>query len=170
MPPTITRILVPTDFSSQADLALDYAKSFAERYGASLHLLHVLEDPFMAGAWSSEIYVADMPQVRATLVAEAEKRLARMLSGLDRARFNVTTEVRLGTAAQSIRDVADETGVNLIVMGTHGRSGMAHLLLGSVAEKLVRIAPCPVLTVRSGARGAEAFEGATVASAYMPSA
>lgn len=151
----IRKVLVPTDFSAASELALDYAKALADQYGASLHLLHVLEDPFIAGAWSSEIYVADAPQLRASLRLEASRRLERILPPDERARFNVTTQVMAGAPAQAIRDVADEGRFDLIVMGTHGRAGMAHLLLGSVAEKVVRTAPCAVLTVRGDTRARE---------------
>jgi nucleotide-binding universal stress UspA family protein len=153
MMPKIAKILVPTDFSEPSDLALEYARALAEQFGASLHLLHVLEDPFAAGAWSGEVYVADAPQLRASLRLEASRRLEGALPPADRARLNVTTQVMAGSPAPAIRDVADDGGFDLIVMGTHGRSGMAHLLLGSVAEKLVRTAPCAVLTIRGPATG-----------------
>jgi nucleotide-binding universal stress UspA family protein len=163
MTPRIKKVLVPTDFSAPSDLALEYGKSLAEQFGASLLLLHVIEDPFIAGAWSSEIYVADMPQLRDSLRREAESRLARLVSPAERERLRITTEVIVGSAAQAIREVAADRGVDLLVMGTHGRSGMAHLLLGSVAEKMVRIAPCPVLTVRGDAR-----VGETAAETHEP--
>jgi len=168
MTPRIRKILVPTDFSSPSDLALEYGKALADRFGASLHLLHVLEDPFIAGAWASEIYVADMPQLRASLRAEADKRLARALSPAERERYAVTTEVRVGSAAPAIREAAEEHGVDLIVMGTHGRSGMAHLLLGSVAERLVRLAPCPVLTVRGDSRVTQLVDEQLTERALVP--
>ena len=148
MTPHITRILVPTDFSAPSDLALEYGKTLADQFGASLHLLHVVEDPFAAGAWSSEMYVADTPQLRASLRLEAGKRLERCLPPADRDRYHATFEVITGSPASAIRDVAVDRHADLIVMGTHGRAGLTHLLLGSVAEKLVRTSPCPVLTVR----------------------
>jgi len=159
MTPRIRKILVPTDFSPPSDLALEYAKALAAQFNASIYLLHVLEDPFIAGAWSSEIYVADMPQLRAGLRREAEQRMERCLAPADRERFHVVTEVIVGSAAQAICEVAAERQIDLIVLGTHGRSGLSHLLMGSVAEKVVRTAPCPVLTVRGDVRVQELVEG-----------
>jgi nucleotide-binding universal stress UspA family protein len=148
------RILVPTDFSELSSLALEYGQALAERFGASLHVLHVIEDPFILGATSSEIYVPDVPALRAALVTEAEAQLASLLPDRMRDAVRVTSEVRVGHAAAVISGVAETTPCDLIVMGTHGRTGVAHLFLGSVAEKVVRTAPCPVLTIRGdvGAR------------------
>jgi nucleotide-binding universal stress UspA family protein len=147
-----SRILVPTDFSELSGVALEYGQALAERFGASLHVLHVIEDPFMMGATSSEIYVPDVPALRAALVTDAEAQLAALLPDRVRDAVRVTTEVRVGHAAPLISDVAKTTPCDLIVMGTHGRTGVAHLFLGSVAEKVVRTAPCPVLTIRGEAR------------------
>jgi nucleotide-binding universal stress UspA family protein len=147
MTPTITRILVPTDFSEMSDAALEWAKTIAATMGASLHLLHVFEDPFVAGAFGADAYVPMAPSTRAALLEDARARLATRLTPGERARFRATTEIVTGLSAQTIVDYAAEQKIDLIVMGTHGRTGVAHLLLGSVAEKVVRIAPCPVLTV-----------------------
>ena len=89
-----TRILVPTDFSELSGLALEYGQSLAERCGASLHVLHVIEDPFLVGSISSEIYVPDVPALRAALVTEAEAQLATLLSDRVRDALRVTTDVR----------------------------------------------------------------------------
>jgi nucleotide-binding universal stress UspA family protein len=143
----ITRILVPTDFSPTADAALDYAFTVAERFGASLQLLHVLDDPFVFEGMSAEAYIAEAPTLRTAMLDEARVRLRHRANP---AKHNVTveTEVLFGHGARTIAEYALERGIDLIVMGTHGRTGVAHLLLGSVAERMVRIAPCPVLTVR----------------------
>ena len=151
----ITRILVPTDFSERSSVALEYGQALAERLGASLHVLHVVEDPFILGSTSSEIYVPDVPALRAALVTEAEAQLASLLSGRVRDAIRVTSEVKAGRAAAVIGEVAETALCDLIVMGTHGRSGVAHLLLGSVAEKVVRTAPCPVVTIRDDAHARE---------------
>jgi len=143
----ITRILVPTDFSPTADAALDYAFGLAERFGASLQLLHVLDDPFVFEGMSAEAYIAEAPVLRSAMLEEARDKLAHR-AGPRQARVQVETEVLFGHGARTIAEYAAERGVDLIVMGTHGRTGFAHLLLGSVAERLVRTAPCPVLTVR----------------------
>jgi nucleotide-binding universal stress UspA family protein len=144
---TIKRILVPTDFSQTSDAALDFARAIAETLGASLHLLHVFEDPFVSGAFAAETYAPMAPATRAALIDDATARLGHRLPDADRARFRGTTEIVTGLAASSIVDYARERQIDLIVMGTHGRTGVAHLLLGSVAERVVRTADCPVLTV-----------------------
>jgi nucleotide-binding universal stress UspA family protein len=144
---TITRILVPTDFSAPSDAALDFAKTIAATFGASLHLLHVFEDPFVTGAFASEAYVPMPADTRAVLLDDARTRLAHRLPAEDQGRYHGTSEIVTGVSAPTIIDFARDNEIDLIVMGTHGRTGMAHLLLGSVAERVVRLAPCPVLTV-----------------------
>jgi universal stress protein A len=143
----ITSILVPTDFSDTADAALDYAFVIAARFGAAVHLLHVIDDPFVAGGLGAEAYIAEAPVLRSALLNDAQSRLAHRAVPRH-AGATLDSEVLFGHGAKTIAEYAQERGVNLIVMGTHGRTGVAHLLLGSVAERLVRIAPCPVLTVR----------------------
>jgi nucleotide-binding universal stress UspA family protein len=152
MSTSFTRILVPTDFSELSGVALEFGLELAERCGASLHLLHVIEDPLVAGAIPSEVYVPDVPALRAALVTEAEAQLAGLVPDRVRDALRVTTEVQVGKAAAVICETAATTPCDLIVMGTHGRTGVAHLFLGSVAEKVVRTAPCPVLTIRSETR------------------
>ena len=144
-----TRILVPTDFSEPSDAALQYARMVAAKFGASINLLHVFEPPlYLAGVVSSEVYVADTSAIQAELMEQAKNNLAERVTAGDRERYGATTEIVTGQTASSIVKFATEQHMDLIVMGTHGRSGMSHLLLGSVAEHVVRTAPCPVLTVR----------------------
>ena len=146
---TITHILVPTDFSAASEAALEYGLTMARRFGASLHLLHVVDDPFAGAAtWGSEVYIASVPAMQETLVAEAARKLSGLLARAEGKGIPARSEVRLGRPAEVIREVANKEACDLIVMATHGRTGMAHVLLGSVAEKIVREAPCPVLTVR----------------------
>ena len=147
MTPTITRILVPTDFSATSDAALDFATMIAGTLGASLHLLYVFEDPFVTGAFAAEAYVPMPPATRTALLDDARTRLRHRLSPEDQRKFRATAEIVTGVSAPAIVDFANENGIDLIVMGTHGRTGMAHLLIGSVAERVVRTAMCPVLTV-----------------------
>jgi nucleotide-binding universal stress UspA family protein len=143
-----TRILVPTDFSPASDAALATAKDLAERFGASIHLLHVLEDPYATSAYATEVY-GFLPQgLRESWQQNAEARLLTLLPAEERTRFGGTTGVLFGPPAKTIVEHAADNGFDLIVMGTHGRGGVAHLLLGSVAERVVRSARCPVLTVR----------------------
>jgi universal stress protein A len=148
MKPTITRILVPTDFSETSDAALEWAKTIAETLGASLHLLHVFEDPFLTGAFATvDAYAPIAPATGAALLQDVTEQLAHRLSAEEKARFRATEEIVTGISGPAIIDYARHQDIDLIVMGTHGRTGMAHLLMGSVAERVVRLAPCPVMTV-----------------------
>jgi nucleotide-binding universal stress UspA family protein len=153
----ITRILVPTDFSATADAALDYAFVVAERFGASVELLHVLDDPFVTDGMAAEAYISEAPLLRSAMLQDARDKL-RHRAGPRTPPVPIGTEVLFGHGARTIADHAAERGADLIVMGTHGRTGVAHLLLGSVAERLVRTAPCPVLTVRHPAAKAPRTE------------
>jgi nucleotide-binding universal stress UspA family protein len=143
-----SRILFPTDFSEPSDAALAYARALAGKFGASLHVLHVFEPPFGAGAISSEGFTEDAPAIEAELLEEAKSRLQHRVTATDRAECRATTEVLGGQSARAIIDCATERKIDLIIMGTHGRSGVAHFLMGSIAEKVVRTAPRPVMTVR----------------------
>jgi len=142
------KILVPTDFSSASDAAFRYAREIAARFGASVHLLHVIEEPMVAGALGTEVFLPDA-QIHEQLRVDAERQIEERLPAPLRARLKGTTEIALGPTASTIVNVAEDCGADLIVLGSHGRTGMAHLLLGSVAETVVRKAPCPVLTVRT---------------------
>jgi nucleotide-binding universal stress UspA family protein len=143
----IKTILVPTDFSEASESALKYGKALADAFGASLHLVHVMED-LLAHAWSAEVYVASMPALREEIAKEATERLAGMLTDDEHQRLKSTTAILAGNPFLEIIRYAGAQNVDLIVIGTHGRGALAHMLLGSVAEKVVRKAPCPVLTVR----------------------
>ena len=165
----ITRILVPTDFSATSDVAVDYAVTLAKTFAASLHLLHVVEDRFIGGAAGAELYMTSVPALTAQLVDEAATKLARVLPSADYLRLTVTSEVGVGTPAATIIATAEKQECDLVVMGTHGRSGMSHLLLGSVAEKVVRQAPCPVLTVRGQLAGAFMAEQELFSGEMVPS-
>jgi nucleotide-binding universal stress UspA family protein len=146
---SVTRILVPIDFSEPSDAALDYAMVLASRLGASLFLLHAFEDPLVSGGvFAAEMY-APMPEhLRESLLEDAKRRLGERLAKVE-SRFNPVAELYTGPPAKAILEFAKTQNIDLIVIGTHGRGGMAHLLLGSVAERVVRTAPCPVLTVRT---------------------
>ena len=144
-----TRILVPTDFSAPSDAALAAAKELATRFEASLHLVHVLEDPYAVAAYSAEALGYLPPGIKESWHREADKQLNALLTPAERSAFRATTTVLFsGSAAGEIVEHAQDNNINLIVMGTHGRGGLAHLLIGSVAERVVRTATCPVLTVR----------------------
>jgi universal stress protein A len=144
---TIKRVLVATDFSDASSAALAYARAFAEHFSASIHLLHVLED-LASHAWTTEVYVAALPGVHEEMERQARERLEQQLSADDRQRYGAVLALRGGSPFVEIVRYAREERIDLIVMGTHGRGAIAHMLLGSVAERVVRKAPCPVLTVR----------------------
>jgi nucleotide-binding universal stress UspA family protein len=142
----LRKILVPVDFSEFSAKALDYALAFADQFSARVVLLHVVEP-----AVYPESYLVVPPafdEMNGNLVKAAEERLARLT--LDRIGNRVSAEslVRLGRAYAEIVDTAKRLDVDLIIMGTHGYTGLKHVLLGSTAERVVRHAPCPVLTVR----------------------
>ena len=143
---TVRHILVPVDFSDHSNRALDCAKSLAEKYGASLHLLTVVPDPFVVPdrSWSV-VLPANYPE---GLRKDAESHLRRLLTHAEQKRLHSESAVAFGDPYREILDYAKRASIDLIVMGTHGRGGMAHVLIGSVAEKVVRTAPCPVMTVR----------------------
>jgi nucleotide-binding universal stress UspA family protein len=145
---TLSRILIPTDFSAASDEALAYSMMLGDRLGASLHVLHVIEEPEIAGTWGAESYIAELPRIREAAQKAAEERLGR-LAGAEAGGVHISTEIVDGRAAQTIIEIAVRRHIDLIVMGTHGRSGVAHLLLGSVTEKVLRSAHCPVLAVRA---------------------
>jgi nucleotide-binding universal stress UspA family protein len=147
----ISRMLVPVDFSPHSELALRYATALASRLMASVQLLHVVDDPMATGPWSLEVPIPDLSELLKNLIANAEHRLEGYRAAVGHPRVPMTTTVRTGHSAQTITEYAKAGGIDLIVMGTHGRSGLAHLVMGSVAESVVRHAPCPVLTLRETA-------------------
>ena len=160
---TVARILVPTDFSDTADAALQYAKVLAGQFGASIDLLHVFSNPYDLAVYTPEVYAPLPPEMRERALEEAREYLSARLTPADEQRFGGGTHaIVTGLTAPQIVKYADEHGIDLIVMGTHGRRGVAHLLLGSVAEHVIRTAACPVLTVRDpGARKHERDDQAT---------
>jgi nucleotide-binding universal stress UspA family protein len=144
----VRRILAPTDFSAASDAALDCARRLAAGFGASMHLLHVLPDVSASDGAGSELFVTEAPEARSMRLIDARDRLQHRITADDRATLRATSEVIFGSPAQIIVDYAADNQFDLIVMGTHGRTGMAHLLIGSVAERVVRTAGCPVLTTQ----------------------
>ena len=141
----IRRILVPVDFSANADRALDYAHVLAQKFDAGLHLVHVCEAPSMMTP-ALDAYAIAYGDWSQRLGEEAERQLTTKAGALTDVK--VTTEVLFGTPAAAIVDAAMAGDMDLIVMGTHGHGAMMHMLMGNVAERVVRTAPCPVLTVR----------------------
>ena len=145
---TLKRILIATDFGEAADVAFAYGRELARTFGASIDVLHVA-DNVLARGFAGEAYLASYPELQRDVEEAAAKRLEGMVCDEDRAVLNARTVIRVSTSpALAIVDYAREARADLIIMGTHGRGAMAHLLMGSVAERVVRTAPCPVLTVR----------------------
>ncbi len=142
----IEKILCPVDFSESSDHALHYARAFAEAYGSRLVLLHVVEMPFLPSystAGIPELYFP-VDEIR-TQCRERMDKLVKKHSGEG---FDISGHVTVGAPFIEVVRKAKEDEFDLIVLGTHGHSGLKHLLIGSVAEKVVRKAPCPVLTVK----------------------
>jgi len=142
----LKRILVATDFSEASEAAVRYGRALAEAFGASLDILHVMEDPFVY-APTSEGYLPP-PQFFEEMDSSARERLEQVLPPADRAKLDARLVIKKGSPFVEIVRYAKNENSDLIVMGTHGRGPIAHMLMGSVAEKVVRKAPCPVLTVR----------------------
>jgi nucleotide-binding universal stress UspA family protein len=143
----IKKILVPVDFSAHSAEALRFAADLGRRYDASLDLLHVFQT--MAYALP-EGYVVPSPEQLDAIMKHFQQQLeTAKRSALAAGAPIVEVTLLQGGVASAILRVAEERQHDLIVMGTHGRTGMKHLMLGSVAEHIVRAAACPVLTVRS---------------------
>lgn len=144
----LKNILVPTDFSDTSANAVRYAKAFAETFQASLHLLHVVEE-LLVYAWTPpEGSIPLAADIRTDMEARTREQLHKLLTDAERERFRAHFLTLTGSPFVEIVRYAKEQDIDLIVLGTHGRGPIAHMLMGSVAEKVVRKAPCPVLTVR----------------------
>lgn len=146
----IRTILVATDFSEQAAVAVEHARVLASRDRGELILLHVEPDtsPAPSGAPMSQSAVEDVQALRREMASEARSDLEQLAAGFREAGLTVRTEVRAGHPDEVITDTADELGADLIVTGTHGRTGLARFFLGSVAEKVARLASTNVMVVR----------------------
>lgn len=140
----VRHILVPHDFSETGEHALTFALDLAQRLGARVTVLHVYEVPAFA--------FPEMPVETTDLTGQIERASRSALDGVvartQRLGVEVRASLREGTVWSEIQAAAGELKADLVVMGTHGRRGLSHALLGSVTEKVVRTAPCPVLTVR----------------------
>lgn len=144
-------ILVPHDFSASANHAAALARDVAKVHGARLVLLHVVELPhqvtpdtvIMPDANGAPVNIRDYA------VTAAEQHLTDLVARLTKDGVAASSLVRVGNAVDEILRYADEENMDLVAMGTHGRTGLAHVIVGSVAERIVRGAKMPVLTVRS---------------------
>lgn len=145
---TLDNILIPTDFSACADHALSHAVELADRFDADLHILHVVNelDPDWYGITDAQERAV---KLREQIKTEARERLRKIAPEKDEYTFSTTVSLQLSfDVADSIHEYVDERDIDLVVMGTHGRRGIDRLMLGNVANKLIRHAPCPVMTIR----------------------
>ena len=149
---TLNHVLVATDFGEASDAALNYGKALARTFGAALHVIHVTDD-LASHIMPPALSPINLGPLQAGLERDAQEMLDARISGEDllelRARTAIVTSI---TPGQAILDYAGHADIDLIIVGTHGRTGLAHLFLGSIAERIVRSAPCPVLTVRARER------------------
>ena len=144
----IRRILVPVDFSECSRAALDAAALLAERLGASIDVLHVWDTPHYVGPeFLMGEPIATGPPLQEAAISQAERQMDEFLSAFPQ-REQFRTRFASGKPYEAIIKLAADERYDAIVMGTHGRSGLRRLLAGSVTEKVVRTAPCPVITIR----------------------
>ncbi|MGN5135031.1 universal stress protein [Aeromonas veronii] len=141
--PSIKTLLCPVDFSQMSRAVLDYAVFMAQSHQAQLKLIHVVDQ--LHGFDSYKILHMTAVEITHEMERQARTQLKELVATLP---IPATFDIRFGRAADEIVIHAKEDEVELIVMGSHGRSGISHLLVGSVAESVVRHAPCPVLVVR----------------------
>jgi nucleotide-binding universal stress UspA family protein len=144
---TIRQVLVATDFSEPSEAALLYGRTLAAQFGATLHVVHVI--PEIYPHMFDEGYALMTPEIRKQIEDSAREHLSELLIDSDSSGPPAMSAVLAGSSpARAIVEYAKDHAIDLIVIGTHGRGGVAHLMLGSVAERVVRLAACPVLTVR----------------------
>ena len=144
---SLERVLVATDFGRAADAALVYGRELARKFGARLDVLHVVDNVLSRGV-GVEGYVTSYPDLQQDLEDAARRQLDRLVTAEDRQTLQARPIVLTSNSpASTITTFALDEHVDLIIVGTHGRGALAHLLMGSVAERVVRTAPCPVLAV-----------------------
>src|SRR5262245_28246332 len=143
----LKQLLVPTDFSETSDSALRYGKALAGAFGATLHVVHIVEQPY-GQPWAVEAYGFSLATLQDEWIKDAKSRLTESVSDEEKKTIKTVTATVLGHPVMEILRYAEDNGIDLIVMGTHGRGPLGKMVLGSVAERVVRRAPCPVLTVR----------------------
>lgn len=136
----VRRILCATDFSPSSDVALDWAAALAKREGAELHVVHAWQLPELVSPAGG---IIPMPEVSAEIHREIEAGLKKACEG----RTVASQTIRRGMPDTEIAGLARDLGVDVVVVGTHGRTGLSHVLLGSIAERVIRLSPVPVVTV-----------------------
>jgi nucleotide-binding universal stress UspA family protein len=144
----LKKIMVATDFSEPSEAALAYGQQLARTFGAELTLFHAVGD-IAARASGGDGFAFIDPVLQTQIETSAREKAGSLISDEDRDQLRArAVVVTAASAAAAITEYAHREQVDLIIVGTHGRSGVAHLVMGSVAERVVRTAPCPVLTVR----------------------
>jgi nucleotide-binding universal stress UspA family protein len=142
----IQNVLVATDFSEPSEAALNYGRELARSFHATLHVVHVTDSIY--AQYGGEAYSVALPELQREIEDSARKELESLLNDDDRRDLGAKPVLITALAkAPAIVDYARQNTIDLIVMGTHGRGAISHMLMGSVAERVVRTAPCPVLTV-----------------------
>lgn len=144
---SLKTVLVATDFSEPSEVAVRYGRALADVFHAALHILHVVPDS-MALPWATMADGLAMADVQRQWEREAAERLEQIVPPAERGGLRLQLAVRAGDPVRQITGYALEKNADIVVLGTHGRGPVAHMLMGSVAERVVRGAPCPVLTVR----------------------
>lgn len=141
-------ILAPTDFSHHAEAAVKSAFELAEQFDATVHLVHTLAEPVSAIAPEPMIVAAPPPEFYEESEKTCKEALQKVASQFGKPDTKVQTAALWGSPVDTVLEYAQREPIDLIVISTHGRTGLSHVLLGSVAESIVRNAPCPVLTLR----------------------
>lgn len=145
---TFKNVVVAMDFSEPSDAALLYGRELAMRFGGTLHVVHVAPNVYMS-TLGAENYAAVASDLQQQVEDNARRQLDELLVDSDKSGPpTIPVVLTSSSPASTIVDYAKNHGIDVVVMGTHGRGGLAHLVMGSVAERVVRLAPCPVLTVR----------------------
>jgi len=159
----LKKVLVATDFGEASDQALLSGRELARTFGASLYVLHVVDN--VAARYVTERVAFDLPELQGQVEEAAREQLMKIVTDDDRRMLNA--QVALCTSvspATAIVDYARREGIDVIVVGTHGRGTIAHFFMGSVAERVVRTAPCPVLTVHALERDSLASDALVLAA------
>jgi nucleotide-binding universal stress UspA family protein len=149
----IRAVLAPTDFSRHAERAVRIACGLAEKFGASLHLLHVMPDVIAPVGPDPSLVTALPAEYYTDMERESLDALSKLIDDSWGRPKSLETAVLWGDAVDGITSYAKEHDIDLIVVSTHGRTGLSHVLMGSVAERIVRESPCPVLTIRNHEKG-----------------
>lgn len=157
METTIKKVLVPIDFSDYSKSALKYAVNFAKSFNAEIILIYVVE-PVIYPPDFSMGQIA-MPSINTEWDDRAKDELQKLAKSDITGAGNVKTVIKTGKPFVEIIETAKEENIDLIIIATHGHSGVEHILFGSTAEKVVRKAPCPVLTLREPLKGFDYKEG-----------